>query len=335
MKKISYVNFYQSEDFYNSIMKIFQAMKKNNKFKIEILNKDLFYNEKENLFDFRQIDANILHISRANNEKILFPIKSNILVVENIQNYSVYDPSDAVKIAIHESFMSQEIWKILGYKNIKNEILYPFLTDDKKITKEISQTKKNFTCGMIQNSTEDSHFSEWVLKAYKEFEDNIKISNFLLVGGSEKYTKQAKELNIKNFTQIQNYDKDIFFNLIDVFFHGNFFGNKDVELILQSLSAGIPVITHYGTQLNTKQEILNECGFVHGHFDSYLNELYNLYKNEDYRTWISNESIKVLNENFSENIFISKLTKIYEDMIENNMQEKKQENYLNDWIENE
>jgi hypothetical protein len=332
MKKIVCIDFYQSCNFKNSVSDISKLFINSSHFEVENINKERFYNTNNETFDLTKIKSDIIHISRNSNEKILFPL--GIPVVENIQNYSICDKRNTIAKTIHENNAQKEVWKLVSGDESKSKIIYPYIVpvEKNKISNPV------FVCGMIQDSISEENYSPWVLNAYKEFEKEVVKTKFIILGGSEKYTNQAKVLGLKNFLQMQTYNEnDVvdFFSNLDVFYHGNFFGDKDLEPIIKSLSAGIPIISHFGSSNNIRQEIIGNCGAVHGHFDSYLAELFNLFNNEKYRKWLGLSAIKRYKSNFSKDAYIENLEKIYNEVCIESENLKEQEAYLKEWLEND
>lgn len=150
-----------------------------------------------------------------------------------------------------------------------------------------SNTKtKQLTLGLVQN-TDENLFSPWMLAAYKNLEsESIKL---VIVGGGSLYKTQSEKLNCKNvsFLSLPDSNEELLrlMSSFDIFIHGSINGESDMKYIEMAQELGIPIVSHYAQGNNSHAAVIGESGVLHGDFNSYIFEVWNLMTHELYREW--------------------------------------------------
>tara|TARA_B100000900_G_scaffold340790_1_gene303684 strand:- start:846 stop:1946 length:1101 start_codon:yes stop_codon:yes gene_type:complete len=124
----------------------------------------------------------------------------------------------------------------------------------------------------------DNHiFSPIPLEAYDEIENDN--TAFLLLGGSESYQKQAKDLGLKNFKCLPTTGEleliHKFLNTLDVYAHGRSDGEQCSCAIIEAMSHSLPVISHTAPSMGQAEQI-GDAGKVVDDYEQYskvMNEM--------------------------------------------------------------
>jgi len=173
--------------------------------------------------------------------------------------------------------------------------------------------QKKFIFGFHQRE-DDTIFSEIPLKAYKKIADNL--NYFLLLGGSKKYSEQAKDLNIKNFLQLKSTSnlKNIykFLNTLDVFTHGRKYGETMGLVLIEAMRFGLPVLSHKAKS-NAQIEVIGNAGsvFAKKNIFSYANKMKKLQKNKHYYEVLSTSALQRYENCYSTQSILKK----YDDLV--------------------
>ena len=149
---------------------------------------------------------------------------------------------------------------------IPNPLKIPNIGDDNYREKFGWQDK--FIFGLHQRR--DNHiFSPIPLEAYDDIETED--TAFLLLGGSESYQKQAKDLCLKNFIHLPTTGElepiHKFLNTLDVYAHGRSDGEQCSCAIIEAMSHGLPVISHTAPSMGQLEQIGNAGEVVDGYED--------------------------------------------------------------------
>ena len=163
----------------------------------------------------------------------------------------------------------------------------------------------------------DNHiFSPIPLEAYDEIEDDN--TAFLLLGGSENYQKQAKDLGLKNFKHLPPVGElepiHKFLNTLDVFAHGRSDGEQCSCAIIEAMSHGLPVISHTAPSMGQLEQI-GDAGKVTNSYQEYSEVMVEMIDNKNYYSKCAQNSKKRYNEIYKLESIIKKYADIYEGVV--------------------
>ena len=163
----------------------------------------------------------------------------------------------------------------------------------------------------------DNHiFSPIPLEAYDEIEDDN--TAFLLLGGSENYQKQAKDLGLKNFKHLPPVGElepiHKFLNTLDVFAHGRSDGEQCSCAIIEAMSHGLPVISHTAPSMGQLEQI-GDAGKVVENYEQYSNVMIDMLYDKNYYRKCAQNSKKRYNEIYKLESIIKKYADIYKGVV--------------------
>ena len=163
----------------------------------------------------------------------------------------------------------------------------------------------------------DNHiFSPIPLEAYDEIEDDN--TAFLLLGGSENYQKQAKDLGLKNFKHLPPVGElepiHKFLNTLDVFAHGRSDGEQCSCAIIEAMSHGLPVISHTAPSMGQLEQI-GDAGKVANSYQEYSEVMVDMIDDKNYYSKCAQNSKKRYNEIYKLESIIKKYADIYEGVV--------------------
>ena len=163
----------------------------------------------------------------------------------------------------------------------------------------------------------DNHiFSPIPLEAYDEIEDDN--TAFLLLGGSENYQKQAKDLGLKNFKHLPPVGElepiHKFLNTLDVFAHGRSDGEQCSCAIIEAMSHGLPVISHIAPSMGQLEQI-GDAGKVANSYQEYSEVMVDMIDDKNYYSKCAQNSKKRYNEIYKLESIIKKYADIYEGVV--------------------
>ena len=163
----------------------------------------------------------------------------------------------------------------------------------------------------------DNHiFSPIPLEAYDEIEDDN--TAFLLLGGSENYQKQAKDLGLKNFKHLPPVGElepiHKFLNTLDVFAHGRSDGEQCSCAIIEAMSHGLPVISHTAPSMGQLEQI-GDAGKVTNSYQEYSEVMVDMIDDNNYYNECAQNSKKRYNEIYKLESIIKKYADIYEGVV--------------------
>ena len=163
----------------------------------------------------------------------------------------------------------------------------------------------------------DNHiFSPIPLEAYDEIEDDN--TAFLLLGGSENYQKQAKDLGLKNFKHLPPVGElepiHKFLNTLDVFAHGRSDGEQCSCAIIEAMSHGLPVISHTAPSMGQLEQI-GDAGKVANNYQEYSEVMVDMIDDKNYYNKCAQNSKKRYNKIYKLESIIKKYADIYEGVV--------------------
>ena len=174
--------------------------------------------------------------------------------------------------------------------------------------------ENKFIFGLHQRR--DNHiFSPIPLEAYEEMETDD--TAFLLLGGSESYQKQAKDLGLKNFKHLPTTgDLDIihkFLNTLNVYAHGRSDGEQCSCAIIEAMSHGLPVISHTAPSMGQLEQIA-DAGKVVDNYEQYSNVMIDMLYDKKYYDECASNSMKRYNQVYKLKTVINKYIEIYKEV---------------------
>ena len=248
-----------------------------------------YYNwENTNFFSiFNEKDFDIIQTCRAGRKEYPFNLIKRIPIVDIIALSAGVDNQFNISRVVHLSRWSSFLWSKKG--GDFSRVVHLSLPIEIPVIDKVSDLlhgrdiKNFFIYGFHQRVSEDI-FSDIPLKAYKEMENNETM--FMIMGGAEKYKKQASDLNIKNiiFIPFSGNSQDIFtfLKMLDVYCHGRKDGEINSQAIAEALSQGLPIVTHYSVFNNGQLEGVGLAGkFVWG-YEEYSKEMLKLKEDKNY-----------------------------------------------------
>ena len=172
-----------------------------------------------------------------------------------------------------------------------------------------------FVFGLHQRR--DNHiFSPIPLEAYDEIEDDN--TAFLLLGGSENYQKQARDLGLKNFKHLPPVGElepiHKFLNTLDVYAHGRSDGEQCSCAIIEAMSHGLPVISHTAPSMGQLEQI-GDAGKVTNDYQEYSEVMVDMIDDKNYYNECAQNSKKRYNEIYKLETIIKKYADIYRGVI--------------------
>ncbi len=171
-----------------------------------------------------------------------------------------------------------------------------------------------FIFGLHQRR-DNNIFSPIPLEAYDEIETDD--TAFLLLGGSENYQKQAKDLGLKNFKHLPTTGElepiHKFLNTLDVYAHGRSDGEQCSCAIIEAMSHSLPVISHTAPSMGQAEQIGN-AGKVVDNYEQYSNVMIDMLYNKNYYDRCVSNSKKRYEDVYKLDTVIKKYIEIYKEV---------------------
>jgi hypothetical protein len=162
----------------------------------------------------------------------------------------------------------------------------------------------------------DNHiFSPIPLEAYDEIETDD--TAFIVLGGSESYQKQAKDLGLKNFKHLPTTGEleliHKFLNTLNVYAHGRSDGEQCSCAIIEAMSHGLPVISHTAPSMGQLEQIDN-AGKVVENYEQYSSVMLDMFNDKKYYDQCASNSIKRYNDVYKLETVIQRYIDIYKEV---------------------
>jgi glycosyltransferase involved in cell wall biosynthesis len=277
------------------------------------------------LFDESKYD--IVQMGRAGHSEYPFCKIHNVPLIDSIHLGGHLDKQANIVKTFHINKENAKKWVGLGGDASRVEIIslpldVPSNLDDiNSLRTALGLSEEVFVYGLHQRDN-DGIFSPWALQAYSDIEkvEGDKVA-FVLLGGSNLYVQQAKHLGLKHFHHIE-FDSSMtkvwsFLKTLNVYAHDRADGEVNSQAIAEAMACGLPVISHFGKNNNGHVEVVEKkAGFVHGHFDSYVFDLHNMFLNPDYYKWFRLRVLDRFIELYDFNSQMKSITKVYEEVFE-------------------
>ena len=176
--------------------------------------------------------------------------------------------------------------------------------------------RPNYWVYGLHQRNDDNIFSPIPLEAYKKIENENTL--FMILGGSDRYKRQAEDLGIKNveFLPTTSNLKDIhkFLNTLNVYAHGRKDGEQCSTAIIEAMSHGLPLISHTAPSMGQLEQI-GDAGKVVDNSEQYSKVMLDLSNNNKYYKNCSKESIRRYNKIYSLDSIILSYINLFEEIV--------------------
>ena len=268
------------------------------------------------LFDEEKYD--VIQTGRSGHPEYPFTLINKTPIVDSIHLSGMAENKHNTIKTVLISKEQKERWIMSGGPADKAEIIPNPLripdVGDINYREEFGWQDK-FVFGLHQRR--DNHiFSPIPLEAYDEIEDDN--TAFLLLGGSENYQKQARDLGLKNFKHLPPVGElepiHKFLNTLDVYAHGRSDGEQCSCAIIEAMSHGLPVISHTAPSMGQLEQI-GDAGKVTNDYQEYSEVMVDMIDDKNYYNECAQNSKKRYNEIYKLETIIKKYADIYRGVI--------------------
>ena len=268
------------------------------------------------LFDEEKYD--VIQTGRSGHPEYPFTLINKTPIVDSIHLSGMAENKHNTVKTVLISKEQKERWIMSGGPADKAEIIPNPLripdVGDINYREEFGWQDK-FVFGLHQRR--DNHiFSPIPLEAYDEIEDDN--TAFLLLGGSENYQKQARDLGLKNFKHLPPVGElepiHKFLNTLDAYAHGRSDGEQCSCAIIEAMSHGLPVISHTAPSMGQLEQI-GDAGRVTNDYQEYSEVMVDMIDDKNYYNECAQNSKKRYNEIYKLESIIKKYADIYRGVI--------------------
>jgi hypothetical protein len=250
---------------------------------------------------FDETNYDLIVSARAGHPEYPFTRILNIPIINFVTLNAGVDNQKNIYRNVLISNWSAKQWLNSGGDENRLEI-FPLLRE-MEFNKEDAppKSKELFNYGFHQREN-DGIFSDIPLNAYSKIMSDK--TQFTLLGGSKKYSQQANDLGLINFTQIDHTGDETeihnFLNSLDVFAHGRSDGETFGLVFTEAMFHGLPLLSHEA-QNNAQYEVIGNAGKVFNQEDivGYATEMFRLKNNKHYYNKLSKNSLDRYSEYYS------------------------------------
>ncbi len=168
-------------------------------------------------------------------------------------------------------------------------------------------------CGFHQ-TTDGEAFSPIPLACFAAIKNSNRC-HFLILGGSGKYSEQAKALGLKNFTQLEHASSKVrvseFLNTLDIFSHGRKDGETFGYVFVDALLHGVPCLSHRTKTSNAQQQTMGPGGIFAKNRREYRAALQRLIDDGAMREKMAAEGLKYAREKFIDTDYFRHIEDVY------------------------
>lgn len=158
---------------------------------------------------------------------------------------------------------------------------------------------------------------------------------FIILGGGQKYSEQAKKLGIKNFIQLpHSNDRTMiskFLNTLDIFAHGRRDGETFGYVFAEAMIHNLPCLGHKSRKQNAHKDTIANGGFFAKSQNEYTQKLKLLFENQSLRQELGNKAFQSAKERFIDKDYIQDVEAVYQKIYQNSPNFQKQFKRLKFW----
>ena len=290
----------------------FRIKKIANSSKREWINTDFWKKFNESDYDF------ISTAMYCNTEYPFYKIKKPI-----IASLLFGTQVDLTRNIVHSFLPSEWLrqkWIKNGGSKIKSSVIpipveKPIISNN--LRKQLKLKNSHIVAGFHQR-VDSNIFSNIPLKAFKNFDK--KNFYFLIMGGSDKYKKQAKKLRLKNIIFLPHNSDHLrisnFLNTLDIFAHGRSDGETYGTVFAEALIHGLPCLSHYTGIDDAQKKTMGPHGLFAKDLNEYTLYLKKLFFDYDYRQNLTKGAKQFADKNYSSSVVEKKIVASYKNIME-------------------
>ena len=265
---------------------------------------------------FKEDRYDVIQTGRAGHPEYPFTLINKTPIVDSIHLSGMAENKANVYKTVLISKEQREKWVQAGGPRdrsviIPNPVEIPDYTDS--YIQELKLRRK-FVFGMHQRDN-DGIFSSIPLDAYKNIESDN--THFIILGGSDRYKRQAEDLGIKNITFLPTVSElepiHKFLNTLKVYAHGRADGEQCSCAIIEALAHNLPVISHTAPSMGHLEQIGN-AGKVVSTPIEYSEVMTKLIEDKEYYDKCSFNAKERYESTYGIDAIISKYAAIYEEI---------------------
>ena len=229
---------------------------------------------------FEEEKYDLVVTGRAGHPEYPFCLMHKVPIIDTIHLAGMAENKPNTYKTVLISKEQRDKWISAGGQSEKSTIIanpvYCPKTEDKH------SYPNKFVFGLHQRDN-DQIFSSIPLEAYSKIESDSTM--FLFLGGSKLYQDQAKQLGIKNIVFLPSTPDLLeihkFLNSLDVYAHGRSDGEQCSTAIIEAMSHGLPVVSHFAPS-NGHVEQISDTGEVVENVEQYAKVLIDMMSDGEY-----------------------------------------------------
>lgn len=269
---------------------------------------------------FDENNYDIIQTGRSGHSEYPFTHINKTPIVDSIHLAGMAENKDNVAATVLVSEEQKSRWIGAG-GNPKKAIVIPVPIEIPENTmffdsyRDEFQLNKKFVFGMHQRNDKNI-FSPIPLEAYEEVQNDN--TSFIILGGSENYKKQAKDLQLKNVYFLDTTSNiDLihkFLNTLNVYAHGRSDGEQCSSSIIEGLSHSLPVISHTAPSMGQLEQI-GDAGKVVNNYLEYSQVMRSLMTDDKYYEQCSDNAFKRYSKIYNIDSIIKKFIELYKGIV--------------------
>lgn len=284
---------------------------------------------------FKESDYDLVITARAGHKEYPFCLFETVPLIDILTLPGMADQNKQTKKVIHISEYQKNTWINAGGLESKTAVIPIFqeLPEEWFNAEDMRNTlglENKFIYGMHQRP-DPGIFSPIPLLAYSKIENED--TAFLLMGGDSQYSKQAIELKLKDFYQLDPSGDQMkvasFLKTLNVYAHGRRDGETGGLAISEAMSFGLPVISHEAPAMG-HVETIGTGGVVVRDLDSYITEMKKLQNDHLYYQRRKNNAEYRYNSVLSLDANMQNLNKIIDEVL-NKVEEERNFSWDSMW----